>query len=70
MTEAAAVKCFVLVFLVWQNQAPHPIPGVFPNKFDCDVAKGELATMLEKDPSIVSWSIPTDCVAVPFTKKT
>lgn len=70
MIAATTVKTFVLVFVVWQHDAPHPIPGVFPDKFDCQVAEGELASMLEKDPSIVSWSIPTDCVAVPFTKKT
>ncbi len=60
---------FLLVFMVWTKMGPHPIPGVFPTRNDCQITEGELATMLEKDKSIIAWTVPTECTAVTQPKK-
>lgn len=61
---------YVVLFVVWNKLGPHMIPGVYPDKFNCQVATGQLATLLNKDKDTKGWAIVGDpCAAVEEAKK-
>jgi hypothetical protein len=66
-----AMIIYVLIFLAWgKNLQPHFIPGVYPDRFNCEAAEGEMATLLQKDKEVTGWVIYGEpCQAVPEAKK-
>jgi hypothetical protein len=61
---------FVLIFLVWSKSGPQFIDGYFPDAFNCEVAEGGTATMIQKDKTVTGWSIVSDCVPTAQARKT
>lgn len=60
---------YVLTFLFWNKAGLHFLPGFFPDKFNCQVAEGEIATMLQADKTVTGWYVLDACPAVKQTGK-
>lgn len=62
---------FTLVFIAWSKSLqPHFINGVYPDKTNCEIAEGEMATLLTKDKEVQGWTfVGEPCAATPEAKK-
>lgn len=61
---------YVLIFLLFSGDQAQPVPGVYPDKFNCEVAYGDMVTLMQKDPKVKGWvTIGEPCAAVSEAKK-
>lgn len=61
---------YTLLFVYWTKEGPHLMPGIYSDKFNCQVAAGEMATAMQHSPSVRGWSIVGEpCAPVAEAKK-
>jgi hypothetical protein len=60
---------YVLTMILFTKDGPAPITKMYDSAFNCQVAEALILTVARDDKTVIGWSIPVECVAVPETNK-